>query len=94
MYTAIFRKIVGRNAPDNPKRHCGWFEFSVLQRNLKELVRKAKEMCFRVLKASNKSRFDSYSCQEQIISHISFRDCREHIFSDNLSRNIEIAVYI
>ena len=36
--------------------------------------------------------FDSYSvrnCQEQVIdhSHITFRDCRVHIFSDNLSRN-------
>ena len=50
------------------------------------------EMCFRVLKESNKSRFDSYSRQEQfnsvlIISNITFRDCRVHIFSDNLSRN-------
>ena len=29
-------------------------------------------------------------CQEQCISHIpyiTFRDCRVHIFSDNLSRN-------
>ena len=49
------------------------------------------EMCLRVLKQSNKSRFDSYSRQEQcivlIISHITFRDCRVHIFFDNLSRN-------
>ena len=71
---------------------AGGFEFSVFQRNLKELARKAMEMCLRVLKESNKSRFDSYSRQEQfnsvlIISHITFRDCRVHIFSDNLSRN-------
>ena len=70
----------------------GGFEFSVFQRNLKELARKAMEMCLRVLKESNKSRFDSYSRQEQfnsvlIISHITFRDGRVHIFSDNLSRN-------
>ena len=73
-----------------PKGIVGGFEFSVLQRNLKELARNAMEMCFRVLKESNKSRFDSYSRQEQCIDHIpviTFRDCRVHIFTDNLSRN-------
>ena len=40
----------------------GGFEFSFFQRNLKELARKAMEMCLRVLKERNKStRFDSYS---------------------------------
>ena len=35
---------------------------------------------------SNKSRFNSYSVRNSvlIISHITFRDCRVHIFSDNL----------
>ena len=35
------------------------------------------------------SRFDSYSVRNSvlIISHITFRDCRVHIFPDNLSRN-------
>ena len=42
------------------------------QRNLKELARKAMEMCLRVLKESNKSRFDSYSRQEQCIDHIPY----------------------
>ena len=47
------------------------------------------DVCFRVLKERNKSRFDSYSVRNSvlIISHITFRDCRVHIFSDNLSRN-------
>ena len=49
-----------------PKGIVGGFEFSVLQRNLKELARKAMEMCLRVLKESNKSRFDSYSRQETL----------------------------
>ena len=67
----------------------GGFEFSFFQRNLKEFTRKAMEMCLRVLKESNKSRSDSYSCQVTvlIISHITFRDCHVHIFCDNLSRN-------
>ena len=72
-----------------PKGIVGGLEFSVLQRNLKELARKAMEMCFLVLKEGNKSRFDSYRRRNivLIISHIAFRDCRVHIFSDNLSRN-------
>ena len=46
-------------------------------------------ICLRVLKESNKSRFDSYSVRNSvlIISRITLRDCRVHIFSDNLSRN-------
>ena len=69
----------------------GGFEFSVFQRNLKELARKAMEMCLRVLKESNKSRFDSYSVRNSvlIISHITFRDCRVHIFPTTF---VEIAV--
>ena len=49
----------------------------------------AVDICLRVLKESNKSRFDSYSVRNSvlIISHITFRDCRVHMFSDNLSRN-------
>ena len=37
----------------------------------------------------NKSRFVSYSARNSvlIISHFTFRDCRVHILSDNLSRN-------
>ena len=47
------------------------------------------DVCLRVLKESNKSRFDSYSVRNSvlIISHVTFWDCCVHIFSDNLSRN-------
>ena len=67
----------------------GGFEFSFFKRNLKELARKAMEMCLRVLKESNKSRFDNYSRQEQCTDHIPYYLSvlsRVH-FSDNLSRN-------
>ena len=40
----------------------------------------------RVLKESNKSRFDSYSVRNSVLI-ISHRDCRVHSFSDNVSRN-------
>ena len=52
------------------------------------------DVCLRVLKESNKSRFDSYSVRNSalIISHVTFRDCRLHIFSHNFSRNSCICV--
>ena len=47
------------------------------------------EMCWRVPIESNKSRFDSYSRQEQCIDHIPYylSEFSLHIFSHNLSRN-------
>ena len=47
------------------------------------------DVCLRVLKESNKRRFDSYSVRNivLVISHITFWDYRVHIVSDNLSRN-------
>ena len=52
------------------------------------MAREAMDVCLRVLKERNKTRFDSYGVRNNvlIISHITFRDCRVHIFSDNLSR--------
>ena len=46
-----------------------------------------------MLKKSNKSRFYSYSVRNSllIISHITFRDCRPHIFPTTF---LEIAVYM
>ena len=69
-----------------------WVVLSVLL--FKEIWKKgteATDICLRVHKESNKSRFDSYSRYEQgelIISHITFRECRVYtFFFDNLSRN-------
>ena len=47
------------------------------------------DVCLRVLKESNKSRVDSYSVRNSLltISNITFWDCHVHIFSDNRSRN-------
>ena len=40
------------------------------------------DICLRVLKESNKSRFDRYSVSNSvlIIFHLNFWDCRMHIF--------------
>ena len=53
------------------------------------MAREAMDLCLEVLKESSKRRLDSYSVRNSvlIISHITFRDCRLHTFSDNLSRN-------
>ena len=67
-----------------------WVVLSSLffKKNLKEWHERPWTVCFRVLKESNKSRFDSYSDRNSVMitSHISLRDCREHIqFSDDFS---------
>ena len=47
------------------------------------------DVCLRMLKESSKSRSDSYSVRNSVlvISHITFRDCRVHIFPNNFSQN-------
>ena len=87
--TAILRKVVRKSARKNPERYCGWFWIHCYSKKFERMTRESTEVCLRVLKESNKSRFDSYSVSNSvlIISHNTFRDCRMHILSDNLSRN-------
>ena len=89
LYTAISRKVVGKSAHDNPERYCGWFWVHCSSKKVDRMAREAMDMCLRVLKESNQSRFDSYKVRNSalIISHITFQGCRVHIFSDNLTRN-------
>ena len=44
------------------------------------MVQQVIDVCLRVLKKCNKSRFDSYRVRNSvlIISHITFRDCRDY----------------
>ena len=46
------------------------------------MAREAMDVCFLMLKESNNGRFDSYRVRNSvlIISRITVRDCREHIF--------------
>ena len=79
----LFRERLSENVHATVlKGIVGGFEFTVLQRNLKELTRKAMKMCLRVLKESNKgsSTVTVVRNSVSIISHITFRDCRVHIF--------------
>ena len=62
LYTAVSpEKLSEKVHATIPKGIGGGFVSPALQRNLKELARKAMKMCLRVLMESNKSRFDSYS---------------------------------
>ena len=88
-YTAISRKVVGKSACDNPKRYCGWLWVHCSSKKFERMAREVMDVCLRLLKESNKGRFESCSVRNGvlIIFHITFRDCHVHIFSDNLSRN-------
>ena len=82
-YTALWRKAVGKKVLATiPKGIVGDFEFTVFKGIWKNMVLEPMDVCFRVLKESNKRRFDSY-----IVENCNFRDCRVHIFSDSLSRD-------
>ena len=77
MYTAIARKVVGESARDHPETYCGsvWVHFS--SKKFERMVREVMDVCLRVLKKSNKSRFDSYRIrnQEQCIDNLSRSSC-------------------
>ena len=89
LYTAISVKVVGKSAHDNPERYYGWFWVHCSSKKFERMVREAIDVCLWMLKESNNQKFDSYSVRNSvlIISHVTFRDCRVHILSDNLSRN-------
>ena len=88
-YTAISWKVVGKSACDNPEMYCGWFWVHCSSKKVDRMAWEAIDICLRVVKENNKSRFDSYKVRNSvlIISHITFQDCRVHISSDKLSRN-------
>ena len=75
--TSFFLQLFRKRLPEKvhatiSKGIVGGFEFSFFQRSLKELARKAMEMCLRALKESNKSKLDRYSRQEQCIDYIPY----------------------
>ena len=62
-------------------------------KKFERMAQEAMDICLCMLKASNKSRFNSYSVRNSVlhISHITFRDCCMHNF---LTTFLEIATYI
>ena len=58
-------------------------------KKIERIAREATDICLRVLRKATKvgSKATVVRNSVLIISHITFRDCRVHIFSDNLSWN-------
>ena len=78
-----------RKKVHNPERYCGWFWVHCSLKKFEKMTREAMDLCLKVLKESNKTKFDSYSVRNSvlIISHITFQDCRVHTFFGKISRN-------
>ena len=75
--------VVGKSARDNTERYCGWFLVLCSSTEiLNNGTRGHGDMFAIVLNESGKSRFDSYSVTNSVlsISRITFRDCRVHTF--------------
>ena len=87
LYTPISRKVVGKSARDNSERYCGRFWVLLSSKKFERMAQETMDLCFQMLKESTNRRFNRYSVRNSVLikSHITFRDCRLHIFSDNLS---------
>ena len=91
--TSYFEKGCRKKcARDNPERHCGWFWVLCFSKKFERIGTKGHGNVF----ASAKVHSTATVVRNRvlIITHVTFRDYRVHIFSDNLSRNSCIAVYI
>ena len=73
MHIQLFReRLSEKSACDNPERNCGWFLVHCFSNKFQRMTRAAMDVCLRVLKESNKSRFDSYSVKNKCIDHIPY----------------------
>ena len=92
IYSYFEIEVVGKSARNNPVRYCGWFLVRCFSKEFERMAREVMDICLWVLKESKKSRFDSCSVSNSILImyhlDITFRDCRAHIFSDNLSQHV------
>ena len=68
-----------KKARDNPDRYCGWFWVPFPSKKFGRMAGEVMDVCLRVLKESNKSRFDSCSVRKSVLI-ISHRDCQVHFF--------------
>ena len=86
----LFREGLSEtSARDNPERCGGWFLVHWwFSKKFERTARETVDGLLRVLKKSNKSRFDSYSFKKEsvlIISYITFRDCHLHFLRQPFS---------
>ena len=73
------------------ERHCGWFWVHCSSEKFERIGTKVHGNMFASATVGSTATVVRNSVS--IISHITFRDCRVHIFSDNLSRNSCIRDY-
>ena len=59
LYTAVWLKVVGKSARDNPQRCCWWFCLPCSPKKFERMTREATDICSRELMESNKRRFDT-----------------------------------
>ena len=72
-FIQLFRELSSEVHATIPKCIVGGFEGNVLpSKKFERMVREATDICLRVLKESNKSRFDSFNRYEQCIDHIPY----------------------
>ena len=72
IYSCFERKVVGKSARDNPEKYCGCFLVHCFSKKLQRMAGEARDVCLRVLKESNKGRFDNYSVRNKCIDHIPY----------------------
>ena len=97
-YTAVSRKVVGKSTRNHPERYCGWFWVHCSSKKIGKMAREVMDSCLKVVKESNKTKFDSYIIRNSVLiigwSHIPFGIVACTFFSDNLSRNSCISIHV
>ena len=78
VYSFFEKKVVGKSAPDNPERHCGWFWVHCSSEKFERIGTKVHGNMFASATVGSTATVVRNSVS--IISHITFRDCRVHIF--------------
>ena len=91
--TAIWRKVVGKSASNNPERYCEWFWVNSWSKKFERMAREIIDGMFASAKGKQQEWVRQLQCQEQFIDHIPYYLSglsRAH-FPDNLSRNSWVA---
>ena len=61
----LFReRLSKKSARDNSERYCRWILVHGFSKKFEIIAREVMDLCLRMLKESNKSRFDSYSVRK------------------------------
>ena len=87
----LFReRLSEKSARDNLERHCGWFWVLCFSKKFERIGTKGYGTLFASAKGKQQKKvrqLQSSGTVYLLYPILPFRDCRVHIFSDNLSRN-------